>query len=300
MMHRDLMTRVTSSLAFGILALAATGATRAQTPAPVLAARALDVGAPINIFNPAGSVHIIAWDRDSMVVRGRVPKSARFYYGGSARGVKFGLDGGPDGRDAPPCDLVVYVPRGSPVAAKSASAAITGESASGSFYSATGSIHLTGTASSVEAETISGDLNLDVTAPWIRARTGDGHLLLRGSPQDVDASTIGGTLDIASPELSRGRFASVTGDIHYVGAPRAGAILDFSNHSGAVELLLPRPARGVFDLSTVVGEIVNGLSSVRPALDATGNARTLRLDLGPNGGHVSVRTFKGAIRVMPQ
>ena len=45
---------------------------------------------------------------------------------------------------------------------------------------------------------MSGNLDLNANVPWLRARTGDGHLLLRGRPQDVDASTIAGTLDIAT------------------------------------------------------------------------------------------------------
>lgn len=285
-----------------VLLSVASAAPRMQSQAqePLLRARALGPTASVKIFNPAGSVRIVGWDHDSIVVRGRVPRGERFFFGGSAQGVKFGVEDRIDGQDSPPCSLVVYVPRRSHLSVKTASANITGTDISGWFYSVSGAIHLSGSATSIEAETMGGNLSLDVVTPWVRARTGDGHLLLRGAPQDADASTIAGTLDIASTAILRGRFASVTGDIHYVGAPPTGGIFELSNHSGSVDLLLPQQAGGVFDLSTVTGEIENGYTQLRPIADAAGRGRSLHLELGRDGGHITVRTFKGTIRLRPR
>jgi hypothetical protein len=136
-----------------------------------------------------------------------------------------------------------------------------------------------------------------VSTPWLRARTGDGHLLLRGTPQDVDAATIGGTLDIAATGMMRGEFGSVSGDIHYVGSPPAGGIFEFTNHSGAVDLVLPQGVSGVFALSSVEGPISNGFEGITPV---AARPRTMRLELGRGGANVTVRTFRGAIRIRPQ
>jgi hypothetical protein len=131
----------------------------------------------------------------------------------------------------------------------------------------------------------------------MRARTGEGHLLLRGRPEDVDAATISGTLDIATTTPMRGQFSSVSGDIHYAGAPAGGAIFEFSNHSGAVDMALPPSTAGTFALSTVAGAIENRLSRVTPVATPP---RSLRLTLGRGGASVTVRTFKGAIRLRPE
>jgi hypothetical protein len=291
-------------LALALPALAAiapgTGAQSRSTPAPrVLWARALDATASLKIYNAAGSVHLVGWEHDSILVRGRVGAGARFYASGAANGAKLGVEERADGRDTPPSELVIYLPRRGRVSVKTVSADIAGEGVSGWFYTVSGSIHLSGSTSAVDAESMSGNVHLEVSAPWVHARTGDGHLLLRGAPQDADVSTIGGTLDVASTAVLRGRFASVTGDIHYVGSPPAGAILEFSNHAGAVDFLLPPVAAGVFDLSSVTGDIVNGYSRVQPVM-REGRERTLRIDLGPDGGHVTARTFKGAIRLRRQ
>ena len=53
-------------------------------------------------------------------------------------------------------------------------------------------------------------------------------------------------------------------------------------------------------LSTVTGAIQNGMSAIRPAASAP---HSLRLELGraaASGAQVSVRTFKGTIRLRPE
>jgi hypothetical protein len=271
---------------------------------PVLTARRVSPTFSMNMWNPAGHVKVIAWDNDSLVVRGRVDATTKYLFGGNEEGAKLGIlsvaklviENRQAGADAKPCDLVIWVPRRGKISIRTASADIEGTDVSGSFYTVSGAIRLAGTSTSIEAETMNGNLDLNTNVPWLRARTGDGHLLLRGRPQDVDASTIAGTLDIATATVLRGQFTSVSGDIHYAGAPPSGAILEFSNHGGSVDLLLPSNASGVFALSSVSGAIENSLPSVRPAAAP----RAMRVTLGHGDASITVRTFKGAIRLRPQ
>ena len=263
---------------------------------PVLRAHAFDSTGSINLYVPAGSVRLVAWARDSIVVRGEMAKNTRLFFGGGRQGVKMGVEGTSRG-DSEPSSIVVYMPRGGRISVRTASANIVGEGVSGEFYSSSGNIRLSGIASSVEAESMNGSLDLDLVTPWLRARTGDGHLLVRGAPQDVDASTIGGTLDVIAPKVMRGQFVSVSGDIHWIGSPAHGSVFDFSNHSGAVDLALSASASAAFTLSSVSGPIENGFTRIRPIASPP---RTLRFNLGDGDAHVSVRTFKGAIRVRPE
>jgi putative adhesin len=272
---------------------------RAQSAAdgPVLGAKYATAGTAIRMYNQAGPgrIRVVAWDRDSLLVRGRVPKG-NFFLGGGPQGVKLGLEARWSSPAPEPSEFSVYVPKGSKVDIRTVSADIEAAGVSGSFYSVSGAIRLSGSATSVEAESMNGNLDLNVETPWMRARTGDGHLLLRGAPQDVDAGTIGGTLDIATQTVLRGQFSSVSGDIHYVGSPAPSGIFEFSNHSGAVDLQLPRDASGTFALSSIVGEIENGFVNVRPAAST---AHSMRVTLGRGGANVTVRTFKGQIRLRP-
>jgi hypothetical protein len=85
-----------------------------------------------------------------------------------------------------------------------------------------------------------------------------------------------------------------------LGTPPADALLELSNHEGSVDLLLPRDAGGVFDLSTVSGTIENTFGGARPAARRALQSRALRVQLGGGGAHVTVRTFRGAIRLRSQ
>ena len=273
------------------------GIAQAQSAAdgPVLGARHLLPTSGVYLWVPDGTLKVVGWDRDSVLVRGRVGSGDRFFFGGSDNGVKGGVEQtlGTGGKAA----IVLYVPRQARVSIKTATTSVTGENVSGSFYSVSGNIRLSGTASSIEAETMTGSLDIDLRVPWLRARTGDGHLLLRGAPEDVDVSTVAGTLDVATTAILRGQFSSVSGAIHYIGAPASRAIMEFSSHSGDVELMMPRNVSGVFSLTSIAGAIDNGLSTVRPT---SSQPRSVRLSLGNGGSQVTVRTFKGSIRLRPQ
>ena len=176
-MRRDRVQPIAIALLIGAVASGSAGA-----QLPVLRARALDATAAVKIFNPAGSIRLVGWDRDSIVVRGRVARGERFFFGGSASGVKLGIEDATIGADSRPSELVVYLPRASRISAKSASADIAGIDVSGWFYSVTGSIRLAGAATSIEAETMDGSIDPDDAVPWVRARTGNGTLPLRRAP----------------------------------------------------------------------------------------------------------------------
>lgn len=281
-----------------MFAAASAGWSQRSTPGPILRARHATPTVKVKVFHTAGSLRFVGWDRDSIMVRGRVPRGNRFYLGGSDSGMKFGVESpATGGGDALPCDLVVYLPRRAQVSVKTVSANVSASDVSGWFYSVSGNLQFTGSSTSLDAQTMSGTLDVGVTSPWVRARTGSGHLVLRGSPQDVDAATVSGTLDFAAAGVLRAQVVSVTGDIHYVGAPARGSIADFSNHSGAVDFLLPASVSGVFTLSSVSGPIENGFRQVRPAGSPT---QGLRLTFGRGDSQMTVRTFKGAIRLRAQ
>ncbi len=278
------------SLAIGAAPLAAQDASEG----PVLGGHALRPGAALKIWVETGRLRLVAWDRDSVVVRGHVGRAEGFFIGGDSTGMKFGVEKRVGSRATGRSDIVAFIPRRSMVSVKSVSAAVDAAGMSGWFYSVSGPIHLSGRATLIEAESMNGSLDLDVTTPWLRARTGDGHLLLRGAPEDVDVSTISGTLDIAASTVRRGQFGSVSGDIHYAASPLPGGIVEFSNHSGNVELLLPRSVSGDFALTSVAGSIDNGFGRAQPIAAAP---RSLRVSLGRGGSKVTVRTFRGAIRL---
>jgi DUF4097 and DUF4098 domain-containing protein YvlB len=266
----------------------------ARADGPALRAHALARSAPVKMFIPSGTVRVIGWDRDSIVIRGRMARGATLLFAGSdTAGYKIVVEDR-EGDASPRSQLAIYVPRRSQVALKTADAVTEVQDVGGWFYTVSGRFHLEGSTSSIDVESMSGDIDLDATTPWARAKTGKGHLVVRGAPEDVDASTIGGVLDVATSTIVHGRFTSVTGDIHYAATMAPRSLFEFSNHSGAVDLLLPRDVSARFELSTVEGAFDNGFTQVHPAAASVHN---LQLSLGSGAADVTVRTFKGTVRL---
>jgi hypothetical protein len=298
-MMKQLIVVVGAGVALG-------GAVASAQPAPreiVLEARHAGPMTPLKIFGVAGSVRLVGWDRDSIMVTSR-SRPQGFFFIPDPAGVKLGVDQYRIGvleeraNDAvTPYHFVVYLPRQSRIAVRTTSADIDGTDVSGWFSTASGGIHLSGMASgTLDVESINGNIDVNVSTSWLRARTGRGRLIVRGAIQDVDASTVDGELDVATSSVMHGRFSSVTGDIRYAGAPAAGSIFDFSNHSGAVDMALPRDVSAAFDLSSITGVIESVLGQARPV---AGGAHALRLNLGHSDAQLTVRTFKGTIRLRP-
>src|SRR5215472_13051064 len=173
---------------------------------PIERRQALTPGAGVKIFVPAGRVHLVGWDKDTLVVRGAIARGSTFYYGAFRGGVKISVD--PDSGSA---TLDVYVPRSSIVSIKAVGADIDATDVSGWFYGVSSLIRLDGTVRNLEAESISGDLTINVTAPWVRARTGQGRLTVGGQVVDVSATTINGAIDLTTAGLDRARLSTVNG-----------------------------------------------------------------------------------------
>lgn len=258
---------------------------------------AVNPNASVKAFVPAGSVRLVGWDRDSLVIVGTLGRGAHFSFGGDRRGVKFDVSDDAPSQNSQPSHFDVYVPRASRVSVKCVSANIDASDVSGWFYTVRGHIQLRGHASEVEAEAMDGDIAMDVTAPWVRARTGSGTLRLGGRVQDAAASSVTGPVMISAVGLRRGNFGSVTGNVLFEAPLGEGGIFDFDDHSGTVELRLPPTTAGSFQLTTIEGTIDNNITSLRPASMGTGRGQTLAFRIGTGGAHVTVRTFKGAIRL---
>jgi putative adhesin len=280
-----------------ICCAASAAAQRTPADGPIIGRRAVLPTLQVKVWNSAGTVRLVGWDKDSIVMRGRVPKSRHTLFTGTDSAMKVGVEPKWGDTDTARADLVIYLPRRATVSAKSIIGDIIASDVSGWFYSVSGNIRIAGSVSSATVESMSGNLDLAVATPWIKAQTGNGHLLLRGAAQDADLSTVSGTLSIASSAVLRGQFSSVSGEIQYAATPAPTGIFEFSNHSGGVDLLLPASTSASLALSSISGAIANGFTRVRPVATAP---HAVRITLGNGEAQVTVRTFKGIIRLRPE
>jgi hypothetical protein len=259
---------------------------------PINHRQALTPGAGVKIFVPGGRVHLVGWDKDTLVVRGSVTRGSTFYYGAYRGGVKISVD--PDSGSA---TLDVYVPRSSIVSIKAVNADIDATDVSGWFYGVSSRMRLGGTVKNLEAESISGEVTIGVTAPWVRGRTGQGRLTISGHVADVSASTVNGAIDLTTGGLERARVSTVNGNVRFAGDPGTQGLVDIDDYGGRVDLALAPDMGGECDITTVSGAIVSEIPSVRPVAGAAGRGQSLALAIGHGTARVTVRTFKGDVRV---
>jgi hypothetical protein len=264
---------------------------------PVERHQALAPGAGIKVFLPAGSVRLIGWNRDSLVVRGTVAPGSQFYFGGLPGGVKLGVDLGPDTSHAAASRFEIYVPKTSLVSIKTVSADVEAVDVSGWFYGVSSRLRLTGVARSIEAETISGELTIAATAPWVRARTGSGRLIVAGQAGDVSATSVDGAIELSSEGIGRGRISSVTGMVHFSGDAGTEGIVDIDSYSGPVDVGLRPTMGGECDVTTVAGSIASDFQTVRPVSGPSGHGQQLALAIGQGNARITVRTLRGNVHI---
>ena len=249
----------------------------------------------VKVWVSAGSIKLVGWDRDSLVVEGTIGKGDSFFFGGAGRAAKFGVDDLPGGKLAQPVDLVAYVPRKGRVTIRSVTGSIEASNLSGAFNTVAGDVRITGTMEEVQAEAMDGAIHLDVTSPMARARTASGSLEVAGRIEDLAAATVSGPMTVTVAGLIRGRFESVTGTVVIDAPLDRAASIEVDNHNGAVELRLPPALAGDFDLTSVTGTITNDFDKRAPVVGRQGRGHELVFVTSPKGPRIVVRTFKGPI-----
>ncbi len=256
---------------------------------------ALARDASIKVWVPAGSIRVIGWDRDSLVVEGSIGAWDTFYFGGGGSAAKFGLDDPPKGGEHQPARLVAYVPRGATVSVRTVSASIEGTDVSGWFNTVGGNIDISGSAREVQVEAMDGSISLSVAAPYARARTGSGTLSVAGRVEDLGVASVSGPITVTSQGIGRGRIESVTGAIVFSAPLDGGPAIDIDNHGGSVELRLASNVAADFELTSVAGSITNFFDGRLPTTGRKGRGQELAFTTDPKGAQVIVRTFKAPI-----
>lgn len=273
-------------------------------PAPLLAQQSIDRGFPLSakgsvkIYNYAGSLRIIGWDRDSVAVSGTAEPAARIFGGGGPDGIKLGVDG--SGPGTPRADLVVRVPATAQVWARGAATtvAVTGVIGQVDVGSVSGDVRVEGAPSELIAETMDGRLEIAGSPGVLRAKTASGALTWRGSGAGATLASVSGRVTAEGGPLGTARIETVTGDVVVSAALRSDASLVVESHSGSIELRLPP--------DTPVAVTADAIEVSGPGLKAQPRApkraAPRKIEYGkPVAGEsaeVTVRSFKGSVRIV--
>ena len=253
--------------------------------------RRVGADAQIRVWNPAGSVRLTGWDRDSIAVTGSAERGAgRLVLVASESGAKVGFDG--DGR----ADVEIRVPRGSTVWVKTASAGLRVGGLTGAMdlSTVTGAIRVEGTARQITAESIGGDVELTALATTIRAKTGSGSITLRGSGNDVTVATVDGTIRVSGPRFQRARFETISGRIFFQGGVVRDASVTFQSHDGPIEVQLPPKTGATFRISSYDGLVDSSFPAFR-AQKRRLRGKEIEFVNGGGGADIAIRTYQGPV-----
>jgi hypothetical protein len=303
---RSLLARPVRHVAWAAWATFAALVLLAAASASLRAQQTVERGFPLSakgsvkVYNYAGTLRIVGWDRDSVAVSGTADAGARIFGGGGRDGIKLGVEGSASG--TPRADLVVRVPATAQVWARGAATDVMVEGVIGSVDvgSVGGDVRVEGAPSALVAETMDGRLEIIGSPGVLRAKTATGSLTWRGSGDGATRASVSGRVSAEGGPLGSARIETVTGDVVVTAALRSDASLVIESHAGSVELRLARdvPVSITADAIEVSGPGIKP----QPAVPAPKRAAPRKLEFGkPVAGEsaeVTVRSFKGSVRIV--
>jgi DUF4097 and DUF4098 domain-containing protein YvlB len=287
-----------------LLAVAALSILAAAAQAQVKVQRGLrlDADGAVRISNLVGSVHVTGWDRDSVSLRGSLPKGDKLFMGGGSHGMKLFVEPMND-RNPQPSSLEVMVPARAKVWVKTATAEIDVSGVTGELdlYVVGGRIRVSGKPAELNAEAIDGDIEVNGKPGWLRAKSASGSVTLNGSSSDVSISTVSGGIIVnsepAAGKFERAKVETVTGAIRFNADIEKGAAIEFNTHSGSMDIAIPRGTGADFDIASIAGTISNELNYARSVKGRYGRGSEMVMTNASGGARVTIRSFKGPVNL---
>lgn len=294
--------------AITLAALAFAAATNIGAQQKVDIRRAATKNVSVRLSGHFASLVVSQWQEDSIALTGVVAAGTRVEGGalnptGPVQGMKMYAET-PEGTSIAGNRLELRVPREARVWVKTGSADITVNGVAGGLdlNIVGGSVRVNGKPRDLVVESMDGAVTFSGYADFARIKTATGDITItEGGGEDLHVATVSGAVRVSPGErpFLRGRFESVTGPITYAGRLDRGADLRFDTHSGAVDLRIPRPSSLEMDAITVTGAIENTWSSSRPIAGREGRGMELGFSSGTGVARVSIRSFKGNVRIAP-
>lgn len=257
----------------------------------------------VRLGGAIASLKIVGWERDSVALIGALAAGSRMdggagHTGGPVSGMKFFVNA-EDESATRGNRLELYVPKKARVWVKAGSADLEASGVTGGLdlNIVGGSVRVNATPRELLIESMDGAVTVSGASGYARIKTATGDITVQGQAEDLLATTVSGTINVNSGDVERGRFESVTGPIVFASDIRRGGEARFDTHSGAIELRLPRRMNVEIDAASVTGQIENTFTAARPIAGREGRGMELGVSSGMGGARVSIRSFKGNVRL---
>lgn len=278
--------------------------------APAQETESVDSGMPIAAdasirvhVEADGSVRITGWERDSLHVTGtRTAGVGRLGFSGDVNAAKVGYWPEKGSSVVGEAHLEIRVPATATVWVKATGARVEIAGVSGGLdvYTVKGDVRVSGSPSELSAESMGGGLDLTAAAATVKAKSGSGPITFRGESDNVTLVTVSGRITVSGPQLKRGYFESVKGDIVFEGELAKGSSITFKNHHGDVELRLPAAVGAEFSVTTWEGAMDSEFAVDSATVDERKGGKLRTFTVGKALATVEIDNFGGEVRLRKQ
>lgn len=283
---------------------------RAMADTPIHLHHDASPTAHVSIGNVAGTVTVIAWDRDEVQVGGELgdgtgplaisgsnenltikvqPKGGTgwFHWGGDRR--------------MGPSTLELHVPRAASLEVSVVSAPLVIDGLSGGTIdvdSVSGRSRINAQTPRLKVNSVSGGVELAGHADQASLQTVSGDILAPALGGDARLQTVSGHIRADGGPWRRLSLSTVSGNVQLAGKLATDGSIDIDSMSGDVQLQLPAGTSGTLHGSSFSGDLRSDFGTVRKQEHGPGSSLDVRL--GDGHGRISIETFSGDLRVRKQ
>lgn len=163
-----------------------------------------------------------------------------------------------------------------------------------------GHVEIDGLRDAVKIETVAATITLRDLVGALEVTTTSGDVTLSRCGGRLKVESVSGNLTFLDTPGRSLTARTASGDIRYAGSLLGGGSYEFSNHQGAVELLLPPDASFELTARSVQGEVFSSFSLVPKShgpMPSPTYARSLLGTVQSGAALVRVSTFSGKISI---
>jgi len=266
--------------------------------------------AKVHISNISGSVNVVAWDRNEVLVTGQLGAGAKpLEIDGNKDNLTIKVapqsgsgwfNWGGDSRMGP-TTLELHVPRAAALDVNVISASLVIDGLDGGTIevnSVSGKARVNARTPSLEIDSVSGGIQLAGHADRADLQTVSGEILAPSLGGNVTLQTISGRIQAAGGPWQELTLSTVSGDVQLSGGLAANGSLSVDSMSGDVQLLLPASTSASLHASSFSGDLRSDFGT--PAKPEHRPGSSLDVRLGTGHGKINVETFSGDLRIRKQ
>ncbi len=266
--------------------------------------------AHVSISNIAGTVNVIAWDRNEVQVRGQLGNGAKplaITGSNTDMAIKVEPQGGSGwfnwkgDNNMAPTTLELHVPKAASLDIDVVSAPLVIDGMDGGnieVNAVSGKARINARTPSLKVDSVSGGIELAGHAGQADLQTVSGDILAPVLGSEVQLQTISGRIQADGGPWKKLTLSTVSGNVQLTGALATDGNIGIDSMSGDVQLQLPASTSGNLHASSFSGNLRSDFGTPKEPEHGPGSSLDVRL--GDGRGKINVETFSGDLRVRKQ